>query len=455
MTPPRILFAMVLSVLLVAGAGPAVLEAMRAGLAALSPQIATAGHQAPPGETAAQGKQEVRRYTLPPEKYEKAVAYSRAHYRLYFLNAAYGLLVLLLVVGWRVAPKLRDRAERASQRRLAQVVIYAPLLLLLLAILGLPTDIYGHWLSLKYEQSIQGWGSWAWDWTKGQLIALVIETILVWILYGVIRRSPRRWWFYFWLAALPILVFLLFITPVVIEPLFYKFEPLAAKQPVLVEGIEKVLARGGVAIPRERMFEMHASEKLKALDAYVTGLGPSKRVVVWDTTVAKMTTPQTLFVFGHEMGHYVLNHIPKGIAFLAALLLVFLYLGYRGMQGALARWGPRWSIRGVDDWASLPVLLLLLGISSFLASPLTNTFSRHLEHEADVYGLEVVHGVVPDSQEVAAEAFQVLGEVDLADPNPGPFIKVWLYNHPPLGERLVFARDYDPWSKGQAPQFVR
>ncbi len=408
-----------------------------------------------PGETAEPEKKEVTTYSLPPEKYEKAVAYSRARYRLYFIGFVYGLIVYLVVLGWRVAPKFRDWAERASSRRFIQLVIYAPLLLLALGVLGLPTSIYGHWLSVKYEQSVQGWGSWVWDWTKGQLIGLVIGTILIWILYGVIRRSRRRWWFYFWLASIPILIFLLFITPVVIQPLFFQFEPLEDGHPALVEEIEKVVNRAGMEIPRDRMFEMKASEKLNAVNAYVAGFGASKRVVVWDTTLKKMTTPQTLFIFGHEMGHYVLGHIPRMIVFVSVVLLVLLYLGYRGMHWALGRWGERWAIRGVDDWASLPVLMLLFSLFGFLASPVLNIYSRSIEHEADVYGLEVTHEIVADSQQAAVEAFQSLGEINLADPNPSAFIKAWLYSHPPLNERIIFSREYDPWSKGEEPQFVK
>ena len=387
---------------------------------------------------------EAKGYTLSPEKYEQAVAYARARYRLYFVGFVYGVLVLVFVLWWRMAPKFRDWAERASRRRFVQALIYVPLLLLTLGILGLPTSLYGQWLSLKYDQSVQGWGSWFWDWTKGQLIGMVIGIFLTWILYGIIRRSVRRWWFYFWLASLPILVFLVFIAPVVIQPLFFTFTPLEEKQPALVAEIEKVVARGGLEIPRERMFEMNASEKLKSVNAYVAGFGASKRVVVWDTTLEKMTIPQTLFVFGHEMGHYVLRHILKGLAFAAGVLFVFLYLGYRGLHWALGRWGEHWSIRGVDDWASLPVLMLLLSVFSFLSSPLVNTYGRHIEHQADVYGLQVIAGLVPDHRQAGAEAFQVLGEINLADPNPSAFIKFWLYGHPPLNERIVFAETYDP-----------
>lgn len=409
----------------------------------------------PPSEAATAGKRAVKDYTLPPEKYQQAVAYSRAQYGLYFVGTVYGLVVLLAFLGGRVAPRFRDWAERASSRRFVQAVVYVPLLMGTLGVLGLPTAISGQWLALKYDQSVQSWGSWVWDWTKGQLIELVISTFLVWLLYGVIRRSPRRWWLYFWLTLLPILVFLIFVRPYVIEPLFFQFTPLEQRQPALVTQIEKVVERGGLKIPRERMFEMKASEKLKSVNAYVTGWGASQRIVVWDTIIAKMTTPQTLFVFGHEMGHYVLGHIPRLIAFFWVVLLVLLYLGYRGMHWALGRWGRRWAIRGVDDWASLPVLLFFFSLFLFLAAPLLNTHSRYVEHEADVYGLEVIHGVVSDFQQAAAEAFQVLGEIDLLDPNPSPFIKVWLYDHPSLNERIIFVQSYDPWAQGQVPAFVK
>ena len=125
------------------------------------------------------------------------------------------------------------------------------------------------------------------------------------------------------------------------------------------------------------------------------------------------------------------------------------------MHWALDRWGAALKIRGIDDLASLPTLMLFFSVLTFLATPLFSTYSRYQEHQADVYGLEVIHGIVSQSQQAAAEAFQILGEINLSDPKPGRFIKIWLYDHPPLNERVLFARDYDPWSKGQPPQYVK
>lgn len=400
-------------------------------------------------------KKEVKTYTLPPEKYEKAVAYSRIQYALHFAGVAYSLLLLFAILSLRIAPLFRDWAERVSRRRFVQALVFVPLLLLTIDALELPLEAYHHHLAVNYDISVQGWGSWFWDWTKGELIQFVIASILVYILYGVIRRSRRRWWLYFGLASLPILAFLLFISPLAIDPLFNKFEPLEVSRPSLVAEIEKVVTHGGLDISRERMFEMKASEKVKAINAYVTGVGASKRVVVWDTAIANMTTPQTLFVVGHEMGHYVLGHIPKSIAFAGALIIVGLFLVHLAVNRTLDRRQRRWALRGLEDWASLPALLLFTYLFFFFAEPVFNGFGRYQEHQADVYGLEVIHGIVPDSSETAAEAFQILGEVDLADPNPSAFIKFWLYSHPPLAERVTFAHEYDPWSKGQPPMYVR
>lgn len=444
----RLLFALCLS----SAFALAIVNVITAAQPASSPTQQSSRQLA--SETASVQKQPVKAYTLSPEKYAKAVAYSRATYLLHFLGAAYSLALLLIILSLRLAPLYRDWAERVSRVRFIQAIVFVPLVLFTFQLLKSPLDAYRHHLDVKYEISVQGWGSWAWDWTKGELIELIFASILVYILYGVIRRSPRRWWLYFGLASVPILIFLMFISPVIIEPLFYKYNPLAATQPELAEQIEKEVQHAGLNIPRERMFEMKASEKLNAIDAYVTGFGPSTRIVILDTTIAKMPAPQTLFVVGHEMGHYVLGHIPKGIAFTGGITIVLLLLVYFSINRTLERKQRRWSLRGVDDWASLPALMLFVYLFFFLAEPATNTFTRYQEHQADVYGLEVIHGLVPDSSETAAEAFQTLGEVDLADPDPNTFIKIWLFSHPPLAERLTFAREYDPWTKGQPPMFV-
>src|SRR6266403_1981750 len=224
------------------------------------------------------------------------------------------------------------------------------------------------------------------------------------ILFAVMRRSPRRWWLYFWFPAVLILLGLIVITPLVIDPLFNKFDPLGKEHPDLVASIEKLTKHAGVPIPPERMFLMEASRKTKAINAYVTGLGASKRVVIWDTTIQKTSNDECLFIVGHELGHYVLGHVRQGFLVGAAGLLVAFYLLFRGLHWALDRWAGDWKLYGQEDWASLAVLLLLLQLLLFVSSPVISGYSRMQEHAADVYGLEVIHGLVPNSEEVAAHA---------------------------------------------------
>ncbi|MBZ5534837.1 MAG: M48 family metallopeptidase [Acidobacteriia bacterium] len=400
-------------------------------------------------------RQKVQAYTLTTDQREKAIAYSRASYRLYFIGIAYGLALFyfLMRLQWPVRFG-RWAAGSGTRRRFLQVLIFAPLFLITLQVMTFPVDYYGEHLEKKFGLSVQSFGSWMLDWLKGLALGIVLGTFLIWILYGVIRRSPRRWWFYFWLATIPIAVFLIFLQPYVIEPLFYKFTPLKDTQPKLTERLLKVVDGAGLDIPESRMYEMNASTKVKALNAYVSGLGSSKRVVVWDTTINKMTPDEIAFVFGHEAGHYVLHHIPKLIALTLLVVLVLFYLGYRLVSWAIPHWQDWSGVSRIEDWGSLTLLLLFLTVLSFISNPLLNGISRHFEHEADIYGLEVTHGLVSDCQQDAARAFQILGEVDLGDPDPGEFIKVWLYGHPPVAERVTFALQYNPWSEGRRPEFV-
>jgi STE24 endopeptidase len=422
---------------------------------AQSPAQPPPSTETPPLVSSTLDQAKTEQYTLSHEKYAKAVAYSRAGYMLYFLSYLLGGIFLFLILRLGIAARLRDIAESASQIRWLQGLVFVPLLLVLVDVLDLPVRLYWHQLSLDYDQSVQGWSSWFWDWTKEEIVSVVIAIVLVLILFAVMRYSPRRWWFLSWFPLVFVVLVLTVIWPVVIEPLFNKFEPLSNQHPGLVLSIEKLTKRAGVPVPSDRMFLEFASKKTNAINAYVTGIGASKRVVIWDTLIQKTSNDETLFVVGHELGHYVLGHVWKGFMAGALALLAALYLLFRGLHGALDRWGHEWKISGAEDWASLAVLLLLLQILLFFSSPAINWFTRMEEHAADVYALEVTHGLIPNSSEVGAHAFQALGELDLSDPNPPPFITFWLYSHPPVAERLVFAHTYDPWSKGQKPKYVQ
>ncbi len=394
-------------------------------------------------------------YTLPPDKLAQAYALYRIDVSLYFIATLYVLLVLWLMLRTQYGVRLRDFAERVSRFWLVRTAIVIALFFVTLELLQLPFSLYRHHISLAYGLSVQPWGSWFGDWAKGLALSLVVSIALGWVLYGVLRGSPRRWWFYFWLATIPFILFAIFIEPILIDPLFNKFEPLAGHHPELVEQIERVVHRSGMNIPPSRMYEMKASEKTTELNAYVTGFGSSKRVVVWDTTMRHMTTPQTLFVFGHEMGHYVLGHLVKGFIITVALLLVFFYVSYRIANWLIRRKGNAWGLRQLSDCASAPMLLLIFYVLSFVSEPMSNAISRHFEHQADIYGLEVTHNLVADSGRTAAESFQILGERSLDYPYVGKFAEFWLWTHPTIADREIFVQTYHPWAEGKQPKFVK
>jgi Zn-dependent protease with chaperone function len=397
----------------------------------------------------------VTAYQLPPDKQERAEKLYRIRGLLYVAGFVVGIGIPVLLLQLRIGPRYRDVAERASRRRIVQAIVFVPLLLLTMAVLSLPMDLYSQHVMRAYGLSVQGWGSWFGDWAKAQLVTYVIAVPMVLGLYAIVRRSPRRWWFYFWLLTIPVVIFIVFVTPVVLDPLFNTFEPLDRTQPQLVAPIQRVTARGGLDIPSSRMFEMKASEKVTTYNAYVTGLGATKRVVVWDNTARDMTVPETLFVFGHEMGHYVLGHVYKMLVFASAVLLACFWVGQKLVLWMLARWGTRWDVRQLGDWASLPALILALSIVTFAATPIFSAFSRHLEHQADIYGLEVTHGLNADSPHVAASAFQKLGEKALSYPHPNRLLVWWLYDHPTIAERVAFSLRYDPWQAPPGPAYVR
>ncbi len=404
-------------------------------------------HSAPPAATA--------RYELPPEKRAKAVAYSRARYISYFAGVAISLAIYWLLWRGGLAVAFRNWASKVSPKLFVQCLVFVPLFLGVVSLLEFPLAYYSDFaLEHRFDLSTQGFGAWLGDWGKNLAINVILGIIVVWIFYALVRRSPGRWWFYSWLVSLPIALVLILAEPYVVESLFYNFTPLEKTQPALTARIEQMLGHAGLTIPRSRIFEMNASTKTRTVDAYVSGLGASKRVVIWDTTLKKMGADETLLVVGHEAGHYILHHIPKELALIEMILLVLFYLGFvavnRIVEGASARSGGA----GVGDLASLPIVLLVLGVLVFLVSPIFNGISRHYEHQADQFGLEIASGVVADPNAADVRSFQVLGAEDLADPDPGPFIKFCLYSHPTLEERIRFAATYRPWAEGKPLEWV-
>jgi len=396
----------------------------------------TAAAKLSPGEVVAQ--RTITGYTLTPAQLRKSEALHRQSLALNFGSIFFSLAVLVVLLTVRFGPKVQRVAEAVSRKRLVQAFICVPTLLLMLALFDLPFAIYAHHISRAYGLSVQGWSGWLADQGKAELLTVVFATACAWGLYTGIRKAPTRWWFYSWLITLPIMAAMVFVAPVIIDPIFDRFDPLARTNPELTTQLRSLAHSSGLNISESRIFLMHASDKVTTYNAYVTGFGATKRIVVWDNTARDLTLPQTLFIFGHEMGHYVLHHIYLGMAYTALLMFVGIWLIQRLALWALTRYGAALGIRSLADWSSLPLLVLLASLLSFLGSPLASTFSRWEEHNADVYGLSVTRPVTPDAAQAAAQSFQILGEKSYSYPNPSPFLVFWSYSHPPIAERIQF-----------------
>jgi Zn-dependent protease with chaperone function len=381
-------------------------------------------------------------YTLTPEQFRKSEALHRTTLVLSLGSTVFGLAVLTTLIAVRFGPKLQRVVESFTRRRLLQALMLVPAVLLTLSILNLPFAVYAHHVARDYGLSVQGWAPWMADWLKAEFLIVLFASLVLWGLYTGLRRAPRHCWFYAWLVSLPIMAAMVFASPVLIDPLFNRFEPLAKTAPLLTTQLRGLALTAGLDIPESRIFLMHASDKVTTYNAYVTGFGATRRIVVWDTTVHDLTVPQTLFVFGHEMGHYVLHHILLGLAFTTVMTLAGFWLTQRLAEALLVRFGQRWQIRTLSDWSSLPLLLLLFSTLAFLSMPLDNGFSRWEEHQADAYSLALNAKLATDPAQPAAQAFQLLGEKSFSYPDPSPLQVFWFYSHPPISQRIRFVLSY-------------
>jgi Zn-dependent protease with chaperone function len=254
-------------------------------------------------------------------------------------------------------------------------------------------------------------------------------------------RKVRRWWIPLWLGTVPLIILMVVVSPVIIDPLFNKFEPLHDQ--VLRQKLVDLASRAG--IEGARVYQVNKSKQTSTMNAYVNGIGPTHRIVMWDTLLNKMTHDEVLGVMGHEMGHYVLHHIWKTLAFLLAISGLVFYVTYRLYEPALQRWGNRWGTTERGDPSSVPWLLIVASAMSFLLTPVIAGYSRHQEHQADVFSLELTH-----LNEPFATAFVKMAEDSKRDPSPHPLMKYWRYTHPPIAERIPFALTYKPWERGEA-----
>ncbi|MGP4059602.1 M48 family metallopeptidase [Halobacillus sp. H74] len=359
--------------------------------------------------------------------------YSRYQNFLSFLGEPLEWIIYLGVMVFGVSLVFKNFGERISRFSFVQIPMFVLLLSTLTSILLFPLDYARRWLSVEYGISTQSFSSWMRDELIGFWVGYVIMALLITVLYFLMRKFQKRWWLFAWVLMIPFLIFMMYLQPVVIDPLYNDFTELQDKQ---LE--EKILTLADEAeIPAERVYEVNMSEKTNSMNAYVNGIGSNLRIVLWDTTLERLQDKEVLFIMAHEIGHYVMNHLYWNLAGVIVATFFGLYFTYHLMKWSVRKWGGKFGFSKISDVASLPLFYLILTILSFASSPVELAISRNAETDADRYAIEMTQ-----DPEAAIGSFQELTVNGLSDVNPPALVKYLRYGHPTMMERIHMLESY-------------
>lgn len=365
---------------------------------------------------------------IPADKTARSDAYFEGGYWLILWDFLYGVVIALILLNLRWSARMRDLAERITRFKPVHTFVYWLQYIVLTSILGFPLSVYeDYFREHKYGLATQTFGPWMGDQLKGLGVNLVLGGILMMLLFGIVRKLPRTWWIWGAVVTTMFLIFTVLIAPVYIVPIFNKVTPL--NEPKIVDPILSLARANG--IPARNVYTMDASKQTTRMSANVSGFASTMRITLNDNLLRRGSPEEIQAVMGHEMGHYVLNHVYKLIMFfLIVIVLAFAYLRWT-LGWTLQRWGVKWQIRGIGDTAVLPLVMLLASILGFVATPIMNTFIRTQEYEADMYGLNTSRQ--PDG---FAQAAIHLGEYRKM--NPGP-VEEWIFFDHPSGHNRIYA----------------
>jgi Zn-dependent protease with chaperone function len=379
-----------------------------------------------------------------PEPTETARQFHRGNNGIWAFNRCWAMLVLGGLAFSGLSARMRNLARRIGRNGFFTVGLYVIVYLAVVFAINLPLSFYQGFIRLHaYGLSNQTLGKWIHDAAVRLGVAMVVGFALTWVPYGLMARSPRYWWLIMGLLSVPFLFVTLLVTPLWIDPLFNKFGPM--KDKALERQILDLAARAG--IEGSRVFEVEKSVDTKALNAYVTGVFGSKRIVLWDTLLAKLDPPEVLTVMGHEMGHYVLGHVVRSIWLGSLVILAGLFFVDSAGRWLIGRFRARLGFDRLSDIASVPLVLLLMEVSSLFLTPVALAYSRSQEHEADQFALDLTH-----TNHSAATAEAKMQAENLGVPRPGLFYRIFRASHPSIGERIDFSNSYHPWRKNPAPR---
>ncbi len=407
--------------------------------------VARAGEPVVAAQTNAQISSPNTSTVAVPVPGEKAVHHYHATIVVGVTAILWSFLSPALFLFTGLSARSRSWAERQRQNWYFTFVLYALAFGLLYFLVNLPLNYYaGFVFPPHYDVTNQTFSRWLGNTLKGAAVVMVIGLAVGWSPFLVLKKSPRRWWL--WLGLLvPLFLFTQsFIQPVLIDPLFHQFRPLPDK--TLEAKILAQAARAG--IEGSRVYVANLSLDTKLDNAYVTGLSGTRRIVFWDTMLKDLNDDELLFILGHEMGHYVLHHIIQLVAFASLLAFVSLYVAYWLAGPVIGRFKKRWGFDTPSDFAALPLFILAFQLLLFADLPAYMAFSRHIEHEADRFGLELTH-----NNHAAATAFVKMVQNGVYVYRSAPIIQFWYGSHPTPAERIEFCNQYRPWESGQPSKY--
>jgi STE24 endopeptidase len=365
---------------------------------------------------------------IPADKTARSDAYFEGGYWMMLWDFLYGIVVALLLLNLRWSGRMRDLAERVTRFKPVHTFVYWMQYLVLTTILLFPLTVYeDYFREHKYGLATQTFGPWMGDQMKGLGVNLVLGGLLAMLLFGVVRRLPRTWWIWGAVVTTLFLVFVSLIAPVFIFPIFNKVTRL--DDPKIVDPILSMARANG--IPAKNVYEIDASRQTTRMSANVSGFANTMRITLNDNLLRRGSPEEIQAVMGHEMGHYVLNHVYKFIMFFLIVTVVAFACLRWALDWTLQCWGEKWQIRGVGDNAVLPLVVLLVSIFAFVITPVMNTFIRTQEYEADMYGLNTSRQ--PDG---AAQGAIHLGEYRKMSPGP---IEEWIFFDHPSGRNRIYA----------------
>ena len=358
--------------------------------------------------------------TMSPEARAKSDAYFEGGYWLLLWDFVVGLIIAWLFLGTGLSVRMRKLAENITSMKWLQTGIYALQYIVLSSLIGLPWAIYeGYVREHQYGMSNQDMAGFLTDQFKGLILALIFGTLAIVVIYLVIRKFTRTWWIWGAVVSLAFLIFGQAIGPTYLEPVFNKFYPV--KESPLKDQILSLARANG--IPATDVYEFDASKQTKRMSAHVSGLGSSVQISMNDNLMNRGSPEEIKAVLGHEMGHYVLNHVYKGTVFIGILIfLSFLWLKW-SFGWAQARWGAKWGLQGIADVAALPLLIALFSVFGFVTTPVNNTITRTMEAEADAFGINTARQ--PDGFAQAAIHLSEYRKME-----PGKWEEILFYDHP-------------------------